>query len=120
MARAGSWPNRHHRGPVPERGLTATGRDSLGCPGRSTAAVGLGISGRWEVFKRRAPVARLSTSQLCALWRKSLAGLLAAGTPDERAEVVAARGVLLEELERREPQAMVEWLAGGAQEPEGP
>jgi hypothetical protein len=72
------------------------------------------------VFKRRAPVARLSTSQLCGLWRKSLAGLVAASTPAEHAEVVAARGVLLEELERREPQAMVDWLAGGAREPEGP
>jgi hypothetical protein len=73
-----------------------------------------------EVFKRRTSLTRLSTSELCALWRKSLAGLLAAGTPVERAEVVAARGVLLAELERREPQAMLEWLAGGAREPEGP
>jgi hypothetical protein len=72
------------------------------------------------LFKRRAPVARLTTAQLCALWRKSLAGLLAAGTPAEHAEVVAARGVLLDELERREPQAMAEWLNGGAREPEGP
>jgi hypothetical protein len=72
------------------------------------------------VLKPRAPLARLTTSQLCALWRKSLAGLLAAGTPAEQAEVVAARGVLLDELERREPQAMVDWLKGGAREPEGP
>ena len=63
---------------------------------------------------------RLSTAQLCALWRKSSAGLRAAATPADRAEVVAARGVLLDELERREPAAMAAWLASGAVEPEGP
>jgi hypothetical protein len=62
----------------------------------------------------------LSTAQLCALWRKSSAGLRAAQTPAARAEVVAARGVLLDELERREPEAMAEWLEAGAVEPEGP
>jgi hypothetical protein len=62
----------------------------------------------------------LSTAQLCALWRKSSAGLRAAPTPAARAEVVAARGVLLDELERREPEAMAEWLEAGAVEPEGP
>ncbi len=62
----------------------------------------------------------LSTPQLCALWRKSSAGLRAASTPAARAEVVTARGVLLDELERREPEAMAEWLEAGALEPEGP
>jgi len=62
----------------------------------------------------------LTTPQLCALWRKSQAGLHAAATPAERAQVVSARGLLLDELERREPEPMTEWLASGALEPDGP
>ena len=62
----------------------------------------------------------LSTAELCALWRKSWAGLHAATTPGACADVVHTRGVLLEELERREPQAMAEWLRAGALEPDGP
>ena len=62
----------------------------------------------------------LSTPQLCALWRKSSAGLRAAQTPAALADVVAARGDLLDELERREPEAMAAWLEAGAVEPEGP
>lgn len=58
--------------------------------------------------------------QLCALWRKSRSGLRGASTPDEHVQVVSARGALLEELERREPQAMDDWLTGGAVDPEGP
>jgi hypothetical protein len=58
--------------------------------------------------------------QLCALWRKSLAGLRGASTPDARARVVSAREALLDELERREPQAMDDWLTSGAVDPEGP
>jgi hypothetical protein len=34
--------------------------------------------------------------------------------------VAAARGVLLDELEHREPEAMADWLQSGAREPEGP
>ena len=63
---------------------------------------------------------RLTTQQLCALWRKSRAALCAAPTPAVMAHVVAARGVLLDELERREPEAMAQWLRSGALEPEGP
>ena len=62
----------------------------------------------------------LTTPQLCALWRKSSAGLRAAPTVAARAHVVAARGVLLDELERREPEAMAEWLESGGLEPDGP
>jgi hypothetical protein len=65
-------------------------------------------------------LAALTTPQLCALWRKSRAGLRAAPTPAARAEVVHARGVILDELERREPHAMAEWLESGALEPDGP
>lgn len=64
--------------------------------------------------------ARFSTPELCALWRKSRAGLHATSTPVARARVAAARGLLLDELERREPEAMAEWLQSGALEPDGP
>jgi hypothetical protein len=70
--------------------------------------------------ERRRPFAGLTTPQLCALWRKSRAGLHAAPTPADRARVAATRGVLLEELERREPEVMADWLQSGAREPEGP
>ena len=70
--------------------------------------------------ERRRPLAGLTTPQLCALWRKSQAGLHAAPTAADRARVAAARGVLLEELERREPEVMADWLQSGAREPEGP
>ena len=73
-----------------------------------------------QAAERRRPLAGLTTPQLCALWRKSRAGLHAAPTPADRARVAAARGVLLEELERREPEVMADWLQSGAREPEGP
>lgn len=69
---------------------------------------------------RRRPLAGLTTPQLCALWRKSRAGLRAAPTPAARVRVAAARGILLDELERREPEVMADWLQSGAREPEGP
>jgi hypothetical protein len=62
----------------------------------------------------------LTMPQLCALWRKSRAGLRFATSPEALVEVVMAREVLLDELERREPEAMAEWLDAGAVEPEGP
>ena len=70
--------------------------------------------------RRAAGLAGLTTPQLCALWRKSQSGLHAAPTPADRVQVAAARGVLLEELERREPDVMADWLQSGAREPEGP
>ena len=66
------------------------------------------------------PLSRLTMPQLCALWRKSRAGLRGASTPDARARVVNAREALLDELERREPQAMDDWLTTGGLDPEGP
>ena len=79
-----------------------------------------GRRGAGRAVERRRPLAGLTTPQLCALWRKSRAGLHAAPTPADRARVAAARGVLLEELERREPEVMADWLQSGAREPEGP
>ena len=83
---------------------------------RGRVAAGRGRQG----VERRRPLAGLTTPQLCALWRKSRAGLHAAPTPADRARVAATRGVLLDELERREPEVMADWLQSGAREPEGP
>ena len=68
----------------------------------------------------RPALTTLTTPQLCALWRKSRSALTGAAAPAAPAAVVDARGVLLDELERREPHAMAEWLRSGAGEPEGP
>ncbi len=76
--------------------------------------------GAGKASERRRPLASLTTPQLCALWRKSRAGLHAAPTAADRARVAAARGALLEELEHREPEVMADWLQSGAREPEGP
>ncbi len=120
--------------------LTGTGRHSVGLSGRISAAPFSDLgqvmvagwlrrvllpsrrtsSGPTAEAERRRPLAGLSTAQLCALWRKSRAGLRAAPTAAEQARVANARALLLEELERREPEAMADWLQSGAREPEGP
>ncbi len=88
--------------------------------GAATVAVAWPPDGAGRAVERRRPLAGLTTPQLCALWRKSRAGLHAAPTPAARARVAATRGVLLDELERREPEVMADWLQSGAREPEGP
>jgi hypothetical protein len=88
--------------------------------GAETLALGRVPVGAGRASAPRRPLAGLTTPQLCALWRKSRAGLHAAPTPAERARVAAARGVLLDELEHREPEVMADWLQSGAREPEGP
>jgi hypothetical protein len=91
---------------------------------RSPRAAALSVAsppdGLGEVADRRPPLAGLTMSQLCGLWRKSRAGLHAAPTPAARARVAEARGLLLEELERREPEVMADWLQSGGREPDGP
>ena len=88
--------------------------------GAATPAVARPPDRSGRATERRRPLAGLTTAQLCALWRKSRAGLHAAPTPADRARVAATRGVLLEELEHREPEVMAHWLESGAREPEGP
>lgn len=63
----------------------------------------------------------LDPAQLCALWRKSAAGLSGASSIEQHLAVVDARVALLAELERRDPAPMAAWLAvGGSDEPAGP
>jgi hypothetical protein len=77
-------------------------------------------TGAGRAAEGRPTLTGLTTPQLCALWRKSRAGLRSATTPDALGQVVTARELLLDELVRREPEAMAEWLGAGAVEPEGP
>ena len=86
-------------------------RHTPGTPNVSTSAV---------PSQSAPPLSRLTMAQLCALWRKSWAGLRGASTPSARAQVVSAREALLDELERREPQAMDDWLTSGGADPDGP
>lgn len=67
------------------------------------------------------PLTTLDQTQVSSLWRKSRSGLTSAATSEEFLAVVTARGALLDDLERRDPQAYAAWLAaGGEGEPDGP
>jgi hypothetical protein len=72
------------------------------------------------VSANAATLLTLTTPQLAALWRKSAAGLSAATDAEATLEVVVARAAILAELERRDPVAMIAWVAAGATEPDGP
>jgi hypothetical protein len=87
------------------------------CGGAWTAPV---LPPREETPEPPSALSRLSTVQLCSLWRKSQAGLRSASTPRGRLDVVEAREVLLTELARRDPRSMEEWVATGGAEPDGP
>jgi hypothetical protein len=56
----------------------------------------------------------LSDDELCRQWRFSFTALADAGTPGLRADVVRARQLYLDEIERRHPQDLQAWLASGA------
>ena len=51
---------------------------------------------------------------LCAAWRRSFLALQEATTATARAKVVMARQSYLDELTRRNPEAMSAWLSSGA------
>ena len=52
----------------------------------------------------------LSTLALCSRWQRSYFTLTDTTDPAERAHIVALRGRYLDELERRDPGAVVRWL----------
>ncbi|WP_329000836.1 hypothetical protein OHA18_41200 [Kribbella sp. NBC_00709] len=55
----------------------------------------------------------LPVEELCLMWRHSFASLQRSPTDDVRLAVVSARDRVLDELERRDPQAFAEWLDSG-------
>jgi hypothetical protein len=55
----------------------------------------------------------LSDEELCLAWRRSYIELQSCTTDLRRLEVVAQRRAYLDELERRAPDAFVEWLESG-------
>lgn len=62
----------------------------------------------------------LDCRQLCALWRALFWQLVDQQTAEERAATVTQRQACLEELERRNPQAVRAWIASGARASGGP
>ena len=52
--------------------------------------------------------------ELCRAWRRSYLSLQSAASIDERLRIVARRQSYLDELERRAPQQLAEWLHTGA------
>jgi hypothetical protein len=65
-------------------------------------------------------LARLTSSQLCQVWRSSHRHLQAAASPVETIACVQLRQMLLEELERRHPEAVAAWLTLDADAAAGP
>jgi hypothetical protein len=56
----------------------------------------------------------MQVSELCVLWRVTFWDLRDATDPDERLSIAVRRQELLDELVRRDPEAMREWLVSGA------
>ena len=63
---------------------------------------------------------RLTSSQLCQVWRSSHRHLQGAASPVETIACVQLRQMLLEELERRHPVAVAAWLTLEADAATGP
>lgn len=62
----------------------------------------------------------LSTTELCRAWRESFVRLQRAATADRRARIVASRERYLDELRRRDPDGVDEWLGRGPRAASGP
>jgi hypothetical protein len=63
---------------------------------------------------------RLSSLELCRMWRSTHRYLQAARTPLELVACARLREMLLDELEFRHPDAVAAWLAAGACAADGP
>lgn len=61
----------------------------------------------------RRGAADLSVEELCLAWRRSFSELRSAATAEERFALVSTRDEVLGELERRDPQAFLDWLGSG-------
>ena len=62
----------------------------------------------------------LDDDELCLAWRRSFQMLNAAGSPGERLLLVEQRQRYLDELERRSPDGLTNWLTSGARAPGNP
>jgi hypothetical protein len=60
------------------------------------------------------PLGDLSDLELCTAWRRSYLALQRATSPAERLQIVKDRQSFLDELERRGPNQLAEWLHTGA------
>ncbi|TDU83343.1 hypothetical protein EV138_5807 [Kribbella voronezhensis] len=60
------------------------------------------------------PLGDLSDLELCSAWRRSYLALQRATSPTDRLRIVQQRQGFLDELERRGPHQLAEWLHAGA------
>jgi hypothetical protein len=65
-------------------------------------------------------VGRLSDGELCEMWRATFWELHEQHTGDERLTLVMLRQTCLDELGRRNPEALQAWLSSGARASSGP
>lgn len=66
------------------------------------------------------PLAELTDQELCSAWRSSFAALHATTSPLVAEAVVALRQLCLDEMEKRDPEALQAWLESGARASDGP
>lgn len=62
----------------------------------------------------------LGTEDLCHLWRVTYSMVLDVRSPQRTAVVVDLRQAVLDELERRQPDATERWLTSGSHDADGP
>ncbi len=79
-------------------------------PADSAAPIDLPLPGLMDVDAVR----NLDDEALCHAWRRSFVRLESSRGPTRRLEVVGLRQLYLDELERRHPAEVQEWLSSGA------
>jgi hypothetical protein len=62
----------------------------------------------------------LTDPELCLAWRRSFVALQHTDDVEELTEIAGLRQQILDELERRNPNGFVDWLASGARAPSNP
>ena len=67
-----------------------------------------------DLDAQAAALPALSDDELCQWWRRTFTALGEAGTAGQRLDVVRARQLYLDEIERRHPTELRAWLASGA------
>lgn len=92
--------------------ITGTGRGPL------TPPPGTGRRSQESRLLSRRP-STLTDAELCRAWRHSFTLLRGAGTAGERSRLAALRQDYLDELERRNPEALQAWFASGARAASG-
>jgi hypothetical protein len=80
----------------------------------------LGLDWSSTVAESSSPVSTMSTAELCHLWRTTFWMVRDGSSPGRTACVVALRQAALDELDRRHPEAIRQWLRSGHHCADGP